>query len=257
MEKNKSFNSAAEIYDESRPSYPDAVIDWIVSRTNISKEGMLLEIGPGTGQATIKFAERGYNIHCVEMGENLAAILKQNTKDYNVSVDVSAFETWEPNTPIKTSFIFSATAFHWIDRSIKYKKCYDLLDDNGFLVLLWNVAAEMDIPEVRRAYELLWEHNPDKKKEIKTDIRKQTEAEIVNSGIFTLEDYIDYKWKLKQTRDKFTKAFFSQSSFLSLEHEKQKILAAEVQKLFKCLEDEFEADFYTTVYIAKKKTIWR
>jgi len=255
MEKNESFNSAAKTYDESRPSYPKEVIDWIISKTNISKGEKLLEIGPGTGQATIKFAERGYNVHCIEMGENLADILMQKTKNYNVSVDVSTFEAWEPRIPIKTPFIFSATAFHWIDQSVKYRKCYDLLDDNGFLVLLWNVAPEVDIPEVKRAFDLLWQNYPEKRKEVKTDIRKQTKIEIANSGLFTLVDYIDYKWKLKQTRERFTKNFFSQSSFLSLEHEKQKVIEANVEELFKCLHDEFDTDYYTTVYIAKKKTV--
>ena len=74
MKKRESFNCAAKIYDESRPPYPDEVIDWIIERTKVSKNDRLLEIGPGTGQATFKFAESGYKIHCVEMGSNLAEI---------------------------------------------------------------------------------------------------------------------------------------------------------------------------------------
>ena len=33
--------------------------------------------------------------------------------------------------------IYSAQAFHWIDKDIKYKKCYELLKDKGYLVLFW------------------------------------------------------------------------------------------------------------------------
>lgn len=71
MELRESFDSASKTYDDARPSYPDEVIDWIINKTNVSKEERLLEIGSGTGQATIKFAERGYNIHCIEMGKIL------------------------------------------------------------------------------------------------------------------------------------------------------------------------------------------
>ena len=60
MERRESFNTAAQLYDEARPSYPDVAINWILDRTNIASDDTLLEIGPGTGQATLKFAERGY-----------------------------------------------------------------------------------------------------------------------------------------------------------------------------------------------------
>ena len=115
MQRKESFDHAAKIYHESRPSYPDEVIDWIIQRTEVKKDNRLLEIGAGTGQATFKFAERGYKIHCVEMGRNLAKILQEKGADYDLKVDVSAFEKWQPETPFKTSFIFSAAAFHWID----------------------------------------------------------------------------------------------------------------------------------------------
>lgn len=255
MELRESFDSASKIYDDTRLSYPDEVIDWIISRTGISGEERLLEIGPGTGQATIKFAERGYNIHCVEMGKNLAQLLMQKCEHLNVTVDISSFEEWKPQRLFETSFIFSATAFHWIDYNIRYKKCYDLLKDNGYLVLLWNVAPETEIPVVKKAYDLLWEHYPEKRKAQKTkpDIKNERKLEIINSGLFTVEDYLDYKWSPPQTRENFTKGFFSQSSYLSLDDEKRKALSTKVEELFMDLSDVIETDFYTTAYIAKKK----
>lgn len=255
MKRRESFDSAAKIYDESRPSYPDEVIDWIIDRTNVSKNDKLLEIGSGTGQATFKFAERGYKIHCIEMGKNLADILVKKGSNYDITVDVNSFEKWEPETSFKTSFIFSATAFHWIEQSIKYKKCYDLLDDNGYLALLWHVASEIEIQEVRKAYELLWSYYPERKavKEVQDDIKTDRKLEIINSGYFFLADYLDYKWKLVETKDKLTKAFFSQSSYLALDKEKQKILSSKVQELYENIDDVIETDFYTTAYIAKRK----
>ena len=46
------------------------------------------------------------------------------------------FEKYQ--TEYKFGAIFSATAFHWLDLSIKYKKSYDLLNDDGLLILFWN-----------------------------------------------------------------------------------------------------------------------
>lgn len=59
MELRESFNNAAKLYNEARPTYPEETIDWIIDKTNISKNERLLEIGAGTGQATIKLARRG------------------------------------------------------------------------------------------------------------------------------------------------------------------------------------------------------
>ncbi len=53
MEKRESFDNAAELYDETRPSYTDAVIDWIIERTDIPKDETLLEIEAGTGHIQV------------------------------------------------------------------------------------------------------------------------------------------------------------------------------------------------------------
>jgi SAM-dependent methyltransferase len=254
MEKRETFNNAARVYDESRPSYPDYVIDWIINQTRITTDCKLLEIGSGTGQATNRFAERGYSIHCVEMGKNLADVLIQKYGNYDISVDVSTFEEWQPQSGFRTSFIFCATAFHWIDKNIRYAKCFDLLSDVGYLVLIWNVSPEIELPEVKKAYEYLWEHYPEKRQsnESVDDIKNARKNEIVNSGLFILDNYLDYKWKLRQTKENFTKGFFSQSSYLALDTEKQKQVYDKVHELYKNLDDDIETDFYTTVYIAKK-----
>lgn len=136
MRSRDSFNKAAQLYDEVRPSYPDVLIDWIIEKADIDVSSKLLEIAPGTGQATKKFVERDYSVHAAELGDKLAELLLINMKGKNVSVDVSSFEDWQPKDSKAYKLIYCATAWHWIDPQIKYKKTYDLLDKNGKLVLL-------------------------------------------------------------------------------------------------------------------------
>ena len=52
----KIFDEAAPLYDEARPGYPDELFDDVVSLSGIPFEGRILEIGCGTGQATVPFA---------------------------------------------------------------------------------------------------------------------------------------------------------------------------------------------------------
>src|SRR5215210_6934691 len=90
-----TFDSAASLYDEVRPGYPEDLFDDVVSLSRIPPAGRILEIGCGTGQATVPFARRGHHILCIELGENLAAVARRNLERYPLAeVRTEAFEEW-------------------------------------------------------------------------------------------------------------------------------------------------------------------
>ncbi len=49
------YNTIAETYDAIRPGYPVPLIADIVEAGNLSEASKLMEIGAGTGKATIAF----------------------------------------------------------------------------------------------------------------------------------------------------------------------------------------------------------
>jgi len=65
-----SFDPAAEIYDEIRPSYPAAVFDYLFDL--LPPRPNILEVGPGTGQATRDLLRRGAVVHAIEIGPAMA-----------------------------------------------------------------------------------------------------------------------------------------------------------------------------------------
>src|SRR5688572_7761630 len=73
-----TFDEDAERYDRARPGYPSAVFDDLVELAGIGPGCRVLEIGCGTGQATVPLAERGCDIVAVELGAELAAIATRN-----------------------------------------------------------------------------------------------------------------------------------------------------------------------------------
>ncbi|MEH1820527.1 MAG: methyltransferase domain-containing protein [Nostoc sp.] len=88
-----TFNQVALLYDRVRPGYPKALFDDVVSLSGITPQGRILEIGCGTGQATITFARRGYRMLCIELGENLGLVAQQKLATYpQVEVRIGAFE---------------------------------------------------------------------------------------------------------------------------------------------------------------------
>jgi SAM-dependent methyltransferase len=107
-----SFNEAAEIYDEARPSYPAELFDFLFRALPSQPE--IVEVGPGTGQATKDLLARGARVHAVEIGPAMAAKLRSNFRTHRLRVSVGDFETLDIPAA-SADAVFSATAS--LDRS--------------------------------------------------------------------------------------------------------------------------------------------
>ena len=137
------FNTAATLYDEVRPGYPEKLIQDVVDLSGLSDHSKILEIGCGTGKATRPFAERGYEMVCLDIGADLIAVAKGKLKVFpNVSFVEHAFEAWEPDG--KFDLIISATAFHWVDPKVRYLKASEVLQSKGFLAVFSNQHVRKD-----------------------------------------------------------------------------------------------------------------
>src|SRR5437879_699745 len=82
-----TFNEVAATYGQARPRLPPELFDDLVELTRVPPGGRVLEIGCGTGSATVALAQRGYRVVAVELGDELAATARQNlTAHPNVDV---------------------------------------------------------------------------------------------------------------------------------------------------------------------------
>ena len=134
----EGFERIAVAYDQARPGYPPALFVALDTDCGLDASDRILEIGCGTGQATRSLAERGCEIHCVELGETLAAIAHDNLGRYpNVTIEVVSFEDADLGSA-EFDLVFSATAFHWIDPAIGYSKVARVLRPGGYLALCTN-----------------------------------------------------------------------------------------------------------------------
>lgn len=174
---NASFDVFAETYHSVRPGYPADLYEDIRNQCGIGSASRLLEIGAGSGIATVELAKLGGHVVAIEPGSHLAAIARKQTEGFrNVEVLEGTFESFE--SPEQFDAILAFTAYHWIDEGIKYRKVLDLLDDAGSLVLIWNSFFLSDstvTAEVNRAYhEYLPEAYPD-----------ESTVEQVNEGVLS------------------------------------------------------------------------
>lgn len=130
------FNNDAELYHAVRPRYPKELFDVLVQIAQPQDNARLLEIGPGTGQATQLLAERGYMITAVELGADLARVARKVLNIYNnVRIITGAFEDTE-FPPESFDLVYAATAFHWVKPEMKFTKTHKLLKSGGYLAII-------------------------------------------------------------------------------------------------------------------------
>jgi SAM-dependent methyltransferase len=131
-----TFDEAAELYDRARPGYPPELFEDLTDLAGLGPGARVLEIGSGTGQATLPLAERGFQITAIELGPNLAAVARRKLARFpNVTVVQGAFEDW-PLPPEPFDAVVSATAFHWLDPSVRVSRSADALRHGGVLATI-------------------------------------------------------------------------------------------------------------------------
>jgi SAM-dependent methyltransferase len=126
----RTFGTVAELYDRARPSYPAAIFDDLAELAELEPGSRVLEIGPGTGKATIELARRGYAVTGIELSPDLAAIACRNVPE--AEIEVGDFESWEPREP-GFDAITAFAAFHWVAPELRYTKPARLLRPGGAL----------------------------------------------------------------------------------------------------------------------------
>jgi|tagenome__1003787_1003787.scaffolds.fasta_scaffold20711863_2 SAM-dependent methyltransferase len=148
-----TFTEDAELYQRARPGYPPELFAELSDLTGltrltgslgISSGGRVLEIGPGTGQATVELARLATEVVAVELGPELAGVLRRRLAqahlDDRVQVEVAAFEDW-PLPGQSFDVVASFTAWHWLDPGIRTARAAAALAPGGSLATVTTFHA--------------------------------------------------------------------------------------------------------------------
>jgi len=145
-ELEKSFDQVADLYDHARPGYPESVFERILEYSAADASARLLEVGAGTGKATLPFARKGFRILALEPGRNLARVARSRMAEFeNVEVQTTSFEDWEARAH-SFDLAFIAQAFHWLAPDQRLGKLVNVLRRSGTLAVFGNSAAIADTP---------------------------------------------------------------------------------------------------------------
>ena len=220
------FDAVAERYDEVRPGYPEGLVDVVCA--GVANDPRLLEVGSGTGKATMPYARRGFGITCVEPGENLAAVAQRNLAAYDVSFDICSFEEWRgPDNTFDV--LYSAQAWHWIDPQVGYPKAARHLRRGGRLAIYGNMYPRYRtefadaVQEVYRAHAPEILAHPHIGVTFEQRIAENVE-EIEASGCFEGLKVHRFEWDHHLDRESYIKLMDTYSNHLVIPDERRQKL---------------------------------
>ncbi len=223
ISRRSVFDSSSENYDRYRPSYPVDVADDIVDFCSLTNESAVLEVGCGTGKATVLFAEREIRIDCVEPGSNLAEIARRKCSRWpNVNFHICDFEEFD-FSPKTYDLLLSAAAFHWIDPAKRMSLCAKALRRGGAIALAYNFSPKPDRQTTKELSDILEKESDGRLNhswDYEKDIVRWT-LEVKGSGYFTDLVVKRYQWKKTFSTEEYVGLFHTFSDFLSLPEEQK------------------------------------
>lgn len=229
-----TFDDAPELYDQTRPVCPPQLFDDLLALAQLGEGARIVEIGCGTGQATLPLASHGLAIVGVELGKQLAEFTQRKLAAFpNVEIVNDSFEAWDAaGTHFDGVVVFNA--FHWIDSDLRYAKPARLLRDNGTLAV---VASHYVLPddadpfwtEVEQDYDAI-KGGPDGQPPPHPDTVPDRSGEIEASGYFRNVAVRRYLWNVHYTADEYIALLSTNSWHRQLDAEERQTFFERVRR---------------------------
>ena len=198
-----TFDTAAELYDRVRPGYPEALFDALAALSELPADGSILEVGCGTGQATLPMARRGFPMVALDLGATMVAIARRNLAAFpRVAVVQGSFEDYAVS-PGSFDLVMSATAFHWVDPHVRYRRAAEVLKPGGALGVIGNTHigggdddfwGQATQGAYRRYSPAIWSDEPMPTAE---QILAAADDELGASGYFEAPVVRGYPWRAR------------------------------------------------------------
>jgi ubiquinone/menaquinone biosynthesis C-methylase UbiE len=130
------FDAVAHTYRQTRPQYPEEVVQWIAETARLDEDAAVLEVGCGTGQLTAELARLPLRITAIDIGPSMIEIARRHVADGAVVFAISSFEDLSaPDASF--DLVVSASAFHWIDPDVFWTRSARLLRPCGWLAIAY------------------------------------------------------------------------------------------------------------------------
>jgi SAM-dependent methyltransferase len=249
------FGEVADLYDRARPGYPEAMVDDVLRFCGLPAP-RVLEVGAGTGKATVAFAARGLEILALEPTPEMAASAARNCAAYpGVTVEVGAFEEWQ-GSGASFDLVIAAQSWQWLRPGVRGRKAREELRAGGALALFWNIPLWEDAG-LRRELDAVYErHAPElvglgafpglrASKEMASMLE-----ELDTSGLFEPLTQSSYRWSVAYSVEGWLDLLNTHSDHRLLPEARRLALLDAVAEALNRRGGAFEMAYETQLYLA-------
>ncbi|MBC7631056.1 class I SAM-dependent methyltransferase [Aeromicrobium sp.] len=255
-----SFDSAADLYQRARPEYPAALYDALIETAELNAGDRLLEIGCATGKATLPLARRGFRITCVEPGPALASAARLNLSDFpDVEVIDSAFESYEAPKADRFDLVFAATAWHWLDPAIRYRRAWELLVPGGHLAF-WSAThvfpkdGDPFFAELQEVYEEIGAGLPEGAVYPRPGELPDEREDIERSGLFGDVVVHQFDWEVMYNAEGYLRLLDTFSGHITMRTAQRDRLYSEIRRrLGKRVDGSLRRGWGAALHVARRR----
>lgn len=230
-DRARSFDAWGPDYDRFRPGYPDELFDEIARRLELPPRPLVVDLGAGTGLATLAMARRGWRVTAVEPGRPMLDVLRARASDEGMvlaTVRANAEETGLD--PASVDLATAAQAWHWFDTERALAEIERIVRPGGGMALFWNVRDAASSPLLADYNALLEAHGIDADTRLPGK-HPDTAKQIRDAGGFEEPDFVQAAHAVESTPEAFIGLAFTKSYVRALPPHDQARLADELADL--------------------------
>jgi SAM-dependent methyltransferase len=223
------FGTVADLYDDTRPDYPDGVYDAIEAVTGTFEGLAVLDLAAGTGLQNRALARRGARLVAVD--PDIGMLRRLRAKSPGVPAVVGRGEAI-PLRDGTVDLVVCATAWHWMHTAEAVEEIRRVLCPGGHLALWWannEWDGSIEWEDVQSAVFDRWDsvqgsvpptHDGVGPREAAADLRARGLAVVVDR---------EFRWSREVTREEHLKVLATHSIQLALSEPDRRALLSEIE----------------------------
>ena len=257
-ERRLIFGEDAELYDRSRPAYPDPLVADLIALAGLTDGRGALEVGAGTGKATAMFAARGVPVLAIEPSAEMAAVARRNCAGYpGVEIVEADFERWRPDGR-EFALVYAAQSWHWIAPEVRFQRARAALPAGGLLAAFWT-RPRWDRSELRDELTAVYrDYGPELERDgpmhpatnLPFDEYQDWSAAIQAAGGFDKSEVRRYDWTQTYSAAGFAELSGTLSEILLMEPGLRRQLLEDIRGVIDAAGGTFTMSYVTLLYLA-------
>ena len=231
----RTFDQAADLYQDARPEYPDRLFDQLTELTGVRPGDRVLEVGAGTGKATLPLARRGLRIMALEPGPALAARARATLAAWpDVEIVESALEAL-PADHVGYDLVVAATSWHWVDPAVRYRAAARVLRPSGHMAF-WSAThvfppgGDPFFEQIQEVYDEIGHGMPPGETRPEPGHLRDERAEIEGSGLFEVVAVEEFDWTVDYDAAAYIRLLSTFSGHIDMTEAARERLFAEIRR---------------------------